>query len=100
MYIYIIGVACMQITCSLMVVVPKYGAPNHANGTIVLIVFLQYIPRVLILITLNERIMKTAGVIAKTSWSGSAFTLLFYMLASHVRMFSIYYEFCYFFSIF
>ncbi|KAH9776094.1 putative cyclic nucleotide-gated ion channel 16 [Citrus sinensis] len=75
-----------QITSYLVIVIPgtDYQAPDHANGTIVLIVFLQYIPRVLILITLNERIMKTAGVIAKISWSGSAFTLLFYMLASHI----------------
>lgn len=80
----------MQITSYLVIVIPgtDYQAPDHANGTIVLIVFLQYIPRVLILITLNERIMKTAGVIAKISWSGSAFTLLFYMLASHVRTLS------------
>ncbi|KAJ8753564.1 hypothetical protein K2173_022805 [Erythroxylum novogranatense] len=67
-------------------VIPAVKSPttDHANHTLSLIVLLQYIPRFIVMFPLNNRIVKATGVIAKTSWSGAAYNLLLYVLASHV----------------
>ncbi|XP_008781660.2 cyclic nucleotide-gated ion channel 18-like [Phoenix dactylifera] len=57
---------------------------NHTNHTLSLIVLLQYIPRLFLIFPLNARIVKATGVLAKTAWTGAAYNLLLYMLASHV----------------
>ncbi|XP_052476608.1 probable cyclic nucleotide-gated ion channel 16 isoform X2 [Gossypium raimondii] len=44
----------------------------------------QYIPRFLIMFPINRRIIKSTGVVAKTAWSGAAYNLVLYTLASHV----------------
>ncbi|XP_061946839.1 probable cyclic nucleotide-gated ion channel 16 [Populus nigra] len=62
----------------------KNPTAAHANHTVSLIVLIQYIPRFFVMIPLNRRIVKTTGVIAKTAWSGAAYNLLLYVLASHV----------------
>ncbi|KAL1192810.1 putative cyclic nucleotide-gated ion channel 16 [Cardamine amara subsp. amara] len=60
----------------------RYAA--HQNHTLSLIVLIQYVPRFLVMLPLNRRIIKTTGVAAKTAWSGAAYNLLLYLLVSHV----------------
>ena len=57
---------------------------NHVNHTISLLIILQYIPRLIIIFPLNWRIIKNTGVVAKTAWTGAAYNLILYLLASHV----------------
>ncbi|XP_047978586.1 probable cyclic nucleotide-gated ion channel 16 [Salvia hispanica] len=56
---------------------------NHVNHTISLLIILQYIPRLIIIFPLNWRIIKNTGVVAKTAWTGAAYNLILYLLASH-----------------
>lgn len=67
-------------------VIPAVKSPNaaHANHTISLMIILQYIPRLFVIFPLNQRIIKTTGVVAKTAWAGAAYNLLLYLLAGHV----------------
>lgn len=67
-------------------VIPAVKSPtaSHANHTVALIVLVQYVPRLFLIFPLNRRIIKTTGVIAKTAWTGAAYNMLLYMLASHV----------------
>ncbi|KAI9073160.1 hypothetical protein K1719_044866 [Acacia pycnantha] len=60
------------------------SAVDHAHITLALFVLIQYIPRLFLIFPLNKRIVKTSGVVAKTPWTGAAYNLLLYMLASHV----------------
>ncbi|KAL8139368.1 hypothetical protein V2J09_005389 [Rumex salicifolius] len=53
----------------------------HALCTVVLI---QYIPRMLVMFPLNRKMINTTGVIASTPWSGAAYNMLLFVLASHV----------------
>ncbi|KAL7112020.1 hypothetical protein ACP275_05G126400 [Erythranthe tilingii] len=57
---------------------------DHTNNALVLIVFLQYIPRLYLIFPLSSQIIKAAGVVTQTAWAGAAYNLLLYMLASHV----------------
>ena len=52
---------------------------------LLVVVFLQYIPRFVRFIPLTSELKRTAGVFAETAWAGAAYYLLWYMLASHVR---------------
>lgn len=49
-----------------------------------LIVLLQYVPRLYLIFPLSSQIIKATGVVTKTAWAGAAYNLLLYMLASHV----------------
>ncbi|KAL8500652.1 hypothetical protein ACS0TY_020289 [Phlomoides rotata] len=51
---------------------------------LVIIVFLQYIPRFVRFIPLTSELKKSQGVFAETAWAGAAYYLLWFMLASHV----------------
>ncbi|KAL2479041.1 putative cyclic nucleotide-gated ion channel 9 [Forsythia ovata] len=51
---------------------------------LVIIVFIQYIPRFLRFIPLTSELKKTAGVFAETAWAGAAYYLLWFLLASHI----------------
>ncbi|KAL7158256.1 hypothetical protein ABFS83_02G130200 [Erythranthe nasuta] len=51
---------------------------------LVIIVFLQYIPRFLRFVPLTSELKKTAGVFAETAWAGAAYYLLWFLLASHI----------------
>ncbi|KAK8592962.1 hypothetical protein V6N13_043420 [Hibiscus sabdariffa] len=62
----------------------RNSSTDHANSTIALIVLLQYVPRLFIIFPLNNKIIKTNGILAKTAWAGAAYNLLLYLLASHV----------------
>ncbi|EPS71990.1 hypothetical protein M569_02767, partial [Genlisea aurea] len=57
---------------------------THVNHTISLLIVLQYIPRLIVIFPLNSRIIKNTGVVAKTAWTGAAYNLILYLLASHV----------------
>lgn len=59
-------------------------AADHTNNAIVLIVLLQYIPRLYLVFPLSSDIIKAAGVVTKTAWAGAAYNLMLYMLASHI----------------
>ncbi|KAE8697677.1 putative cyclic nucleotide-gated ion channel 16 [Hibiscus syriacus] len=60
------------------------GMAAHANHTLSFIVLLQYIPRFIIMFPINQRIVKSTGVVAKTAWSGAVYNLVMFILASHV----------------
>ncbi|KAF7801530.1 cyclic nucleotide-gated ion channel 18 [Senna tora] len=57
---------------------------ERAHVTLALFVLIQYVPRWFLIFPLNKRIVKTSGVVAKTPWTGAAYNLLLYLLASHV----------------
>ncbi|KAK8518205.1 hypothetical protein V6N12_017362 [Hibiscus sabdariffa] len=62
----------------------KGSTAAHANHTLSLIVLVQYIPRFSIMFPINQRIIKSTGVVAKTAWSGAVYNLVQYTLASHI----------------
>ncbi|KAL6523148.1 hypothetical protein OROHE_016443 [Orobanche hederae] len=57
---------------------------TNVNHAISLLIILQYIPRLIVIFPLNWRIIKNTGVVAKTAWTGAAYNLILYLLASHV----------------
>ncbi|XP_057775694.1 cyclic nucleotide-gated ion channel 18-like [Salvia miltiorrhiza] len=57
---------------------------NRVNHAISFLIILQYIPRLIIIFPLNWRIIKNTGAVAKTAWTGAAYNLILYLLASHV----------------
>ncbi|CAI9784757.1 unnamed protein product [Fraxinus pennsylvanica] len=57
---------------------------DHTNNALVLIVLIQYIPRLYLIFPLSSQIIKATGVVTKTAWAGAAYNLVLYMLASHV----------------
>ncbi|XP_065854801.1 probable cyclic nucleotide-gated ion channel 16 [Euphorbia lathyris] len=67
-------------------IIPAVKTPStvHANHMVVLVVLVQYLPRLFIMFPLNRRIIKSTGVVATTAWSGAAYNLLLYVLASHI----------------
>lgn len=64
----------------------KNRSTDHANHSVSLAVLIQYVPRIYVMFPLNRRIVKSTGVVAKTAWSGAAYNLLLYVLASHVSL--------------
>nr|CAB3467314.1 unnamed protein product [Digitaria exilis] len=62
----------------------KYSSSEHGNDMLLLIALFQYILRLYLMISLNNKIVKITGVFAKTAWQGAAYNLLLYMIASHV----------------
>ncbi|KAF3630674.1 putative cyclic nucleotide-gated ion channel 18 [Capsicum annuum] len=66
-------------------IMPLNGSSaTHANHAITLIIMIQYVPRLCVIFPLNAKIIRNTGVVAKTAWSGAAYNLLLYLLASHV----------------
>ncbi|KAF2301528.1 hypothetical protein GH714_025516 [Hevea brasiliensis] len=51
---------------------------------LLILVFLQYIPRFLRFVPLTSDLKKTTGAFADSAWLGAAYYLLWYMLASHI----------------
>ncbi|PON52032.1 Voltage dependent potassium channel [Trema orientale] len=68
----------------LVIPATRNSRADHANNTLALFVLVQYIPRLFLMFPLNQRIIKTTGVVTKTAWAGAAYNLVLYMLASHV----------------
>ncbi|XP_010251302.1 PREDICTED: cyclic nucleotide-gated ion channel 18-like [Nelumbo nucifera] len=73
-----------QIVIWFVIPAVQNSTADHANNTLSLIVLIQYVPRLFLIFPLNRRIVKTTGVVARTAWTGAAYNLLLYMLASHV----------------
>lgn len=71
----------------LVIPATKHFAEN-AHITLALFVLVQYVPRLFLIFPLNKRIIKTSGVVAKTPWTGAAYNLLLYLLASHVSFYT------------
>lgn len=74
----------LQIVIWLVIPAAKNSRADHANNTLSLFVLIQYVPRLFLIFPLNQKIVKTTGVVAKTAWAGAAYNLLLFMLASHV----------------
>lgn len=53
------------------------------------IILLQYFPRFIRILPLTSELKRTTGVFAETAWAGAVYYLLLYMLASHVRCYSV-----------
>lgn len=77
-------VLIFQIVIWLVIPATRNSRADHANNTLALFVLIQYIPRLFLMFPLNQRIIKTTGVVTKTAWAGAAYNLVLYMLASHV----------------
>ncbi|XWS72807.1 hypothetical protein CRYUN_Cryun02cG0072200 [Craigia yunnanensis] len=67
-------------------IIPAIRSSNadYTTNALVLIVLLQYVPRLYLIFPLSSQIIKATGVVTKTAWAGAAYNLLLYMLASHV----------------
>ncbi|KHN10264.1 Putative cyclic nucleotide-gated ion channel 14 [Glycine soja] len=48
---------------------------DHTNNALVLIVLLQYVPRLYMIFPLRSQIIKATGVVTKTAWTGAAYVL-------------------------
>ncbi|WOH02799.1 hypothetical protein DCAR_0522189 [Daucus carota subsp. sativus] len=57
---------------------------SATKQALLVIVLLQYIPRLLRFIPLTSELKRTEGVFAETAWAGAVYYLLLYMLASHI----------------
>ncbi|KAJ0105662.1 hypothetical protein Patl1_18006 [Pistacia atlantica] len=68
-----------QLVIWFVIPVLKYTTAEYANHTLSLIVLIQYVPRISIIFPLNRRIIKTAGIVAKSPWSGSVYNLLIFL---------------------
>ncbi|XP_062228305.1 cyclic nucleotide-gated ion channel 17-like [Phragmites australis] len=62
----------------------KYSSSEHDNDILLLVALFQYILRLYLMFSLNNKIVKVTGIFAKTAWQGAAYNLLLYMIASHV----------------
>ncbi|XP_050278801.1 cyclic nucleotide-gated ion channel 1-like isoform X3 [Quercus robur] len=49
-----------------------------------LVIFSQYVPRLIRLYPLYMEVTRTSGILTQTAWAGAAYNLFLYMLASHV----------------
>lgn len=74
-------------------IIPAVRSSHSTNNALVLIVLLQYVPRLYLIFPLSSQIIKATGVVTKTAWAGAAYNLILYMLASHVCSFFYYYFF-------
>lgn len=74
----------LQIVIWFIIPAIRSSHSDHTNNALVLIVLLQYLPRLYLIFPLSAQIIKAAGVVTKTAWAGAAYNLLLYMLASHV----------------
>ncbi|CAN0899651.1 Probable cyclic nucleotide-gated ion channel 14 [Linum grandiflorum] len=81
---FIAALPLPQIMIWLVIPVIKTVQSDYTNNALVLVVLLQYIPRLYLIFPLSAEISNAAGVMTKTAWAGAAYNLVLYMLASHV----------------
>uniref|UniRef100_A0A0D3FLS1 Cyclic nucleotide-binding domain-containing protein n=1 Tax=Oryza barthii TaxID=65489 RepID=A0A0D3FLS1_9ORYZ len=62
----------------------KGAAVLSTKDALLIIVFLQYIPRVVRIYPLSSELKRTSGAFAESAYAGAAYYLLWYMLASHI----------------
>ncbi|KAF7141585.1 hypothetical protein RHSIM_Rhsim06G0037400 [Rhododendron simsii] len=67
-------------------IIPRMGGSRSLNTKNLLkfVVLFQFVPRVLRVHPLYKEATITSGMFTETAWSGAAFNLFLYMLASHV----------------
>ncbi|KAF5733520.1 cyclic nucleotide-gated ion channel 1-like [Tripterygium wilfordii] len=67
-------------------VIPKTKGPVSlvTKDLLKLVIFSQYVPRLIRIYPLYKEIARTSGILTETAWAGAAFNLFLYMLASHV----------------
>ncbi|KAL0373804.1 UNVERIFIED_CONTAM: putative cyclic nucleotide-gated ion channel 10 [Sesamum radiatum] len=70
----------------ILIVIPSVNAPISlaTKDLLKIVIFAQYIPRVLRIYPLSKEVNRSSGLFTETAWAGAAFNLLLYMLASHV----------------
>lgn len=56
----------------------------YTNNVIRLIIYFQYIPRLLLISPPLSQVVKAAGVVTNAPWAGAAFNMAHFLLASHV----------------
>jgi len=84
MILLMLAFLCWQIVIWFIMPAIRSSHDDHTNNALVLIVLLQYVPRLYMIFPLSSQIVKATGVVTKTAWAGAAYNLLLYMLASHV----------------
>ncbi|CAJ2674583.1 unnamed protein product [Trifolium pratense] len=70
----------------ILVIIPKMSGFESLNtkNMLKIVVFFQYVPRLLRILPLYKEVTRTSGILTETAWAGAAFNLFLYMLASHV----------------
>ncbi|KAL0009004.1 hypothetical protein SO802_010506 [Lithocarpus litseifolius] len=68
------------------VIIPsiKTQAPLFMKQMLKLVIFSQYVPRIIRICPLYREERRTSGKLIQTPWAGAAYNLFLYMLASHV----------------
>ncbi|MED6124333.1 Cyclic nucleotide-gated ion channel 1, variant 2 [Stylosanthes scabra] len=72
-----------QMVTLAIIPIPNCSVPYVAKNLLKYTIIVQYVPRVLRLYLLFKEVTRTYGIMTKTAWSGAAFNLFIYMLASH-----------------
>ncbi|KAL8160049.1 hypothetical protein V2J09_001586 [Rumex salicifolius] len=69
-----------------LLVVPNSSSsiPKATKHFLKIVIFSQYIPRLIRISPVYKEMMRTSGIIAETAWAGAAFNLFLYIIASHV----------------
>ncbi|GLT33782.1 hypothetical protein SLA2020_083430 [Shorea laevis] len=57
---------------------------SNAKSKLLLILIVQYIPRLFLIFPLSTEIGKDTGVVIQTAWTGAAYNMLLYILSAHV----------------
>ncbi|CAI0376513.1 unnamed protein product [Linum tenue] len=81
---FIAALPLPQMMIWLVIPVIKTAQSDYTNNAFVLVVLLQYIPRLYLIFPLSSEITKAAGVLTETAWAGAAYNLVLFILASHV----------------
>ncbi|KAJ6338349.1 hypothetical protein OIU76_007924 [Salix suchowensis] len=70
----------------LTIILPSVVGPVSlaAKNLLELVIFTQYIPRLVRIYPLFKEITSTSGILTETAWAGAVFNLFLYMLASHI----------------
>ncbi|KAI3449265.1 hypothetical protein Pfo_005930 [Paulownia fortunei] len=70
----------------ILIVIPVVNGPISlvTKDLLKIVIFAQYIPRLLRIYPLYKEVTRTSGIFTETAWAGAAFNLFLYMLASHI----------------
>ncbi|XP_030526571.1 protein CNGC15b-like [Rhodamnia argentea] len=56
----------------------------QTKNVLLFIIFIQHVPRILLLLPLRSEIINASGALTERAWAGAAFNLLIYMLYAHI----------------
>ncbi|KAK4738905.1 hypothetical protein R3W88_002602 [Solanum pinnatisectum] len=70
----------------LFIIAPNTNRPISlvTRKQLVIVIFAQYIPRLLRIYPLYKEVTRTTGFLTETAWAGAAFNLFLFMIASNV----------------